>query len=324
MHNTIRSLLPKAAAAEAFSAVEAGALVPLLPDHLLDILTLARLAASSGGSALFSCGISNAKSGRCAEDCAFCAQSSRYDTGSPAYPLADRAVLLERALALAAAGADYMGIVISGTGPSRKDFERLCRDAEHIRAASGLKLCASFGLLKGDQALALKQAGFTSYHHNLETARSHYPSICTTHKARVREETVLLAKKSGLRVCSGGIFGLGESWEQRLELALALRELDVNSIPINFLNPIKGTPLGAAAVLPAPEALAVAALLRLMHPGRDIVVCGGRTAVLGEWDAMLFAAGVNGIMTGDYLTTKGSPFARDAALLEALGLRRQR
>ncbi|MDL2306929.1 biotin synthase BioB [Desulfovibrio sp. OttesenSCG-928-C06] len=308
------------------------------PDAMLDLLALARLTvsrfAASGAAtaaapasaiaaapAPFTCGIINAKSGRCAENCSFCAQSRYHATASPVYPLVDDEVLLERARLLAENGVDYMGIVISGTGPSDKDFERICAAAQRIIGETGIKLCASLGILGMEQAVALKQAGFTSYHHNLETSRSFYPEICGTHGVEIREQTVANARVAGLRVCSGGIFGLGESWEQRLEMAETLRELNVDSIPVNFLNPIPGTPLENAATLPPREALMVIALFRLMHPGRDIVICGGRGKVLGDWDKLIFSAGANGMMVGDYLTTKGSPFERDLAMLEELGVR---
>ena len=320
MHQTLASLLPLAASGVPLAARQVRPLLDLLPDHLADIMALARIAASAAGTEPFLCGIINAKSGRCAENCAFCAQSAHHATDSPVYPLVGRDALRAKAEELAEAGARYMGIVISGTGPSAADFDRLLDDAAHITAAVGIRLCASLGLLTEDQAVQLKQAGFTSYHHNLETARSHYPAVCGTHGFEAREETVRLARKAGLRVCSGGIFGLGESWEQRLELSGDIAELDPASIPVNFLNPIPGTPLENQKPLPPHEALAVVALLRLMHPARDIVICGGRNSTLGELDALLFSAGANGIMTGNYLTTSGSPYARDLAMLKGLGI----
>lgn len=321
MHPLVRSHLSFVSQGRALSVEQARSLASLPPEHHMDILALARLSASAASAEPFACGIINAKSGRCAENCAFCAQSAHHATDSPAYPLVGKEALVARAEELAKAGARYMGIVISGTSPSAKDFDRLCRDAESIRRASGIRLCASLGLLRGDQALALKQAGFSSYHHNLETARSHYAAICTTHGPEEREATVRLAKAAGLRVCSGGIFGLGESLEQRLELAQTLAELDVDSIPVNFLNPIKGTPLQHYPTLPPDEALGIVALLRLMHPSRDIVICGGRSVTLGQWENLLFSAGANGLMIGDYLTTSGSPYEKDRAMLSVLGIR---
>jgi biotin synthase len=320
MHPLISSYLVPAASGIPLNRREAAALLPLLPAELPDILALARLGASSGGAKPFLCGISNAKSGRCVEDCIFCAQSAHYRTNSPVYPLVGDEVLLAKAEELAAVGARYMGIVISGPAPTDRELDKLCAGAVKIRAQTDIHLCASLGLLRPGQAEALRQAGFTSYHHNLETAGSYYPKICTTHGQDKREQTVRLARASGLRVCSGGIFGLGESWEQRLEMSETLAGLEVDSIPVNFLNPIQGTPLGESRRLRPQEALAISALLRLMHPGRDILICGGRPATLGEWDRLLFSAGVNGMMIGNYLTIQGNPYSRDKTMLEELGL----
>jgi biotin synthase len=321
MRDTITTFLDRAASGRALSAGEAASLLPSLSDHLGDVLALARLSASAGGASPFLCGIINAKSGRCSEDCAFCAQAARHDTGAPEYAMVDGLSLLRRAEALAGSGARYMGVVFSGVSPDKADFERLCEDARRIVARVPIRLCASVGIVSEDQARVLKQAGFSSCHHNLESAPSHYGAICRSHGIERRIETARNARKAGLRLCCGGIFGLGESWEQRLELSALLAELDVDSIPVNFLTPIPGTPLAGRSMLPPGEALGVVALLRLMHPARDIVICGGRTAVLGEWDRLLFSAGANAMMTGDYLTTSGSAVDRDRAMLAALGIR---
>jgi biotin synthase len=304
-------------------AAEALALLEDNPALLLDLFSLTR-PARQDAPAPFTCGIINAKSGLCTENCAFCAQSAHHDTGAPVYPLVGEAALLERAALLAGRGVDYMGIVISGTGPSDGDFERICRAARRIIDETGIKLCASLGLIGPEQALRLKEAGFTSYHHNLETAPSFYPQICDTHDIGRRCVTVRNARAAGLRCCSGGIFGLGESWEQRLELSALLAELEVDSIPVNLLNAIKGTPLENAPKLPPREALTIIALLRLMHPARDIVICGGRSHNLGRWESLIFPAGANGVMVGDYLVSKNNPMEQDLEMLEVLGLRHGR
>lgn len=284
------------------------------------IMAAAGVALAAGRSTPFTCGIINAKSGRCGENCTFCAQSAHHKTDTPVYALLPREKLLERALVLSKAGVTYMGIVTSGTGPTEKDFEAICQAAEHITQRVDIKLCASLGMLQQEQARALTEAGFTSYHHNLETSANYYGSICTTHEYSLRVCTVETARAAGLRVCSGGIFGLGESWEDRLALAAHLKDLDVHSIPINFLTPIPGTPLENAPVLRPAEALSIIALFRLLHPGRDIVVCGGRSKTLGQWENSTFLAGANGLMVGDYLTTKGSALERDMTMLRELGV----
>jgi biotin synthase len=304
----------------ALRPAEARELLALLPENRLDLYALARLAFSAGGAAPFTCGIINAKSGRCSEDCAFCAQSAHHGAEAPVYGLVEADALLRRAEALAERGARYMGIVISGAAPSGRDFDALCEAPGSILPRVPIKLCASFGLLTAEQAVRLKQAGFTSYHHNLESSREWYGRVCATHAFERRLETVRNAAAAGLRVCSGGIFGLGESWEDRLALAATLAELGVDSIPVNFLTPIKGTPLERQPKLSPAEALDCLALMRLMHPGRDIIVCGGRAAVLGDWDKALYFAGANAMMIGDYLTTKGGGADADRELLTVLGV----
>lgn len=303
----------------ALSAEQAAAATALSPSNLLDVMAVARIAASCGETKPFTCGIVNAKSGRCQENCSFCAQSGRHRTDVRAYPLLAEDEMLSRAERFAGAGVDYMGMVTSGTRPTEKDFDRLCLMGERISRSVGIKLCASLGILEDGQAKRLAASGFTSYHHNLETSRSYYPSVCTSHDYDLRTQTVRRAKEAGLRVCSGGIFGVGETWAHRVELSTELALLDVDSIPVNFLIPVPGTPLADAAPIPPGEALAVIALLRLMHPRRDIVVCGGR-ANLGRYMEMLFSAGANGVMVGDYLTTNGGPLADDMAMFAMVGV----
>lgn len=318
MHPILESAIAQAAAG-GLNVETACQLRGVAADSLLDAMAAAAHVAALAGARVFTCGIVNAKSGRCQENCGFCAQSAYHRTAAPVHPLLGREEMLRWAERLAQAGADYMGMVTSGTGPDEKDFENLCDMAAAVKTQFGLKLCASLGVLGESQARRLKQAGFTSYHHNLETSASFYPEICTSHPYQLRVETVRAARAAGLRVCAGGIFGVGESWEQRVELSALLRQLDVDSIPVNFLTPVPGTRLERLQP-PAPgEALATIAMLRLMHPQRDIVVCGGRTGCLGRYDALVFTAGANGLMIGDYLTTKGTGLSADRELLGMLG-----
>ncbi len=289
-------------------------------DSLLDVMACARLAAANGRSKPFTCGIVNAKSGLCQENCAYCAQSRHHNANAPVYPLISEDKMLRLAEKYAEAGVDYMGMVTSGVGPDPKDLDTLCRMAERISRNVNIRLCASLGVLMSGQAERLRAAGFSSYHHNLETARSNYPVVCPSHYYERRTATVKAARAAGLRVCTGGIFGVGETWLQRLELSDALAELTVDSIPVNFLVAVAGTPLAGTPPPPAKEALLIIAILRLMHPDRDIVVCGGRNHCLGEYAPLLFAAGANGLMVGDYLTTTGSPLAKDIEMLDTLGM----
>lgn len=304
---------------QALSSRQALEFVAHIPQNLTKLIALAGLA--NAPSKPFTCGIINAKSGRCGEDCAFCAQSRCHNTGTPVYDLVSEESLYEHACLLAERRVDRMGIVTSGGAPSKRDLEKLTRVATRIVKGTGIELCASFGMITSEQATCLVEAGFTRYHHNLETARSFYPSICTTHSYDIREKTVRVAQAAGLRVCSGGLFGMGETWAQRIELSEIIQDLNVDSIPINFLIPIAGTRMEHYPSMQVTDALALIAIMRLMHPQRDIVLCGGREKCLGEWDRSFFFAGANGLMVGDYLTAKGSSFERDVEMLEALGLR---
>lgn len=323
MHSAVAALLRRDSRA-ALPAAEARKLLELPPEHTLDLLAAARLTASATQRRPFTCGIVNAKSGRCAENCAFCAQSAHHRTDAPVYPLMDTDDLLRHAEALAEAGAGRFGIVTSGTALSAAELDRLCASLERLRRSVPLRLCGSLGMLTPEAARSLKQAGLSRFHHNLETAASHFSAICTTHAWPDDLATLAAARDAGLELCCGGIFGLGESLDQRIEFSLTLAELDVDCIPVNFLNPIPGTPLERQPRLTPDEALRTLAVLRLMHPQRDILVCGGRGSTLGEWDSWIFAAGANGLMTGDYLTTPGSSFERDNRMLSALGLRQPR
>ena len=321
MRTVLQELYTHAAHGRAVPEKLASDLVAALPGSLLDLFAAARGAAQKAGAAYFTCGIINAKSGGCRENCSFCAQSQYHRGNTPVYPLVSPDALLRRAEELVAAKADRMGIVTSGGAPSSKDFEAICEAAAYITKRVDIRLCASLGILSREQGIALKQAGFSRYHHNLETAASYYPQVCTTHDYDLRVETIRNAKSAGLQVCSGGIFGLGETWTHRLELASTLRELEVDSMPVNFLMPQQGTPLANRSLLPPEEALAVISIFRLMNPARGVVICGGRELVLRGWDNLVFSAGATGIMLGNYLTARGSEMDADLAMLKTLGIR---
>lgn len=321
MISPLDNILGAAVAGKALTRDDARTLLPHLKTELLDIMAAARLSASAAGVASFTCGILNAKSGRCGEDCAYCAQSARHGGNAPVKPLCSEDDMLRRAEELAAHGVDYMGLVASGGGPLPAEFDQLCRAAGKITARVDIRLCASIGKLDEDQARRLKDAGFSRCHHNLETSREFFPSVCTTHTFAERTATVGNAKAAGLTVCSGGLFGMGETWEDRLSLSASVAELDADSIPVNFLIPIPGTPMGGRTALGPAEALAIIAVLRLMNPGRDIIVCGGRLGSLGDFAPLVLSAGANGLIVGDYLTRKGGAPAADFRYLEEMGQR---
>lgn len=290
----------------------------------MDLLALGHMVRSLyGPKGTGTCAIVNAKSGKCPENCAFCAQSAHYRTGSPVYPLMDEEALVEKAREMASHGIGRFGMVTSGTTVSDRDLDVLCRAAERIRTECGMGLCASLGLLNREKATRLKEAGFYRYHHNLETARSFFSQICTTHDYDEDIETLRVAKEAGLSTCSLGIFGMGESWEQRIELLLLVRELEIESLPMNFLSPVRGTPLQDRQPLSHAEALRTVAMARLLNPARDIIICGGRLSTLGEEQGFVLASGASALMTGNYLTTRGFGYEEDDLLLEHLGSTRR-
>ncbi|MEI7590070.1 MAG: biotin synthase BioB [Deltaproteobacteria bacterium] len=271
------------------------------------------------GSKTFTCGIINAKSGACSENCAFCAQSKHHNVAIEIYPLMDTDKILERAIVFAKAGVNKFGIVTSGFKMTAKNMGSICKSIEKIKSETNLSVCASLGTLTKDMAISLKQCGVSRYHHNLETARSFFDQICTTHSYDDDVETIKIAQATGLEVCCGGIMGMGESWAQRIEFASFLNKLKVDSVPINFLNPIQGTPLGGRNIMSPIEALRCIALFRLINPRKDIVVCGGRDITLKDFQSWVFIAGANGLMVGNYLTTKGRNIKTDIEMVKDMG-----
>jgi biotin synthase len=267
------------------------------------------------------CAIVNAKSGRCTEDCAFCAQSARYPTEVQSYPLLEAAAVIDRAREAERSGAVRFGIVTSGRGMGGgNELAGVCASIEGIRSETRLMPCASLGMVGEKQMRRLREAGLQRYHHNLETAASHFPLVCSSHAYQERLDTIHAAKQAGMEVCVGGILGLGESPRQRVELALALRALDIDSVPLNFLNPIRGTPAERYPLLTPLEILTIIALFRFVLPGKDIRVCGGRETGLRTLQPLMYLAGANATMTGNYLTTGGRSPDIDGKEIEDLGL----
>lgn len=290
-------------------------------DRYLLFAEAARIRDSFVGSTVHLCSIINAKSGRCAENCAFCAQSAHHDTGVEVYPLVDEDEIVRCAALAEENGAGCYGIVTSGTRINKADeLDSVCRAVSRIKAETGISPSCSLGIMDEATALRLKNAGMETYHHNLETSRSFFPQICTTHNYEDDVATIRAAKAVGLRVCCGGIFGLGESFGQRIEMALTLRELQVDSVPLNFLNPVAGTRLEAADNLTPLECLTIIAVYRFLLPDKRLSVCGGREKNLRELQSWMFLAGANGTMTGNYLTTPGRPPELDRQMLKDLEL----
>ncbi len=267
------------------------------------------------------CVIMNAKSGLCSEDCAFCSQAAGAAAPVPRYHLLPQEQIVAAARAAAAAGAARFSLVTSGRGLLAGAEQKAILEAvAAIRAAVPIQVCASLGVVDRSFLRELKAAGAFRFHHNLEAAASFFPRICTTHTYEERVATIEAAREAGLSVCAGGILGLGESVAQRWELAQALQDLAVDAIPLNFLHPLPGTRLEHRPRLTPLEALRAVVAFRLLFPDRSIIICGGRQVTLRSFSPLVFAAGADALMTGDYLTTKGALPAEDRQVLADLGL----
>ncbi len=267
------------------------------------------------------CSIVNAKSGSCSEDCSFCSQSRRSKADIRKYPLMEVGEMVRAAREAKRRGAREFSIVSSGLAMrDRGELERVGNAVERIRDEVGIETCVSLGTLSSDDVAYLLSRGLRSVHHNLETSRSFFPSMCSTHDYEEDVRAVREAKAAGAWVCCGGIFGIGETAADRVELSMTLRELSVDSIPVNFLNPVPGTPVEGRSELTPFGCLKIIAMLRLCHPGREIIVCGGREVNLRDLQSLMFAAGANGTMAGNYLTTAGRPAEDDVRMIRDLGL----
>lgn len=261
------------------------------------------------------CNIMNAKSGLCAEDCKFCAQSARHATGVDTYSLKTKTEMVRAASEAKAMGSHRFDIVTSGNTLTRDDLFIIADAMAEIRDTIGIPICASLGRLDGESFMLLKRSGLTRYHHNIETSANFYPKIVTTHTFEERVATIRSAKKAGLQVCSGGIIGMGETWADRIDMALTLKELGVDSVPINILVPVKGTELEKMEPISSSDALRTIALFRIILKGAIIKIAAGRESVLKECQPMAFTAGANGMLIGGYLTVRGRAVEDDQRLV---------
>ncbi len=267
--------------------------------------------------------IVNAKSGLCPEDCGYCSQSIISKAPIQKYPLLDKDTLVDGARKAMELQAGTYCIVASGRGPTDRELDQVISAVKEIKETMPLKICACLGILRDDQAKRLKEAGVDRYNHNLNTSQSHYANITTTHTYEDRVDTVNQVKASGMSPCSGVIVGMGETDEEIVEMAYALRELDADSIPVNFLNPIPGTPLEDKRELTPQKCLKVLALMRYINPSKEIRISGGREVNLRSLQALgLYAA--NSIFIGDYLTTDGQEASVDHQMIEDLGFEVER
>ncbi|WP_018248037.1 biotin synthase BioB [Orenia marismortui] len=318
----IQELKKKVLTGESITKEEAMYLVNLDESRTMELLAAANEIKNKFiGKKVDLCSIVNAKSGSCSEDCTFCSQSAHYNTGTVTYPLMAKEDILARAKEMKGSGAEHFGIVTSGRGVvSDKDFEQLIEAFRLIREETDLEVCASLGTLDEKRAEKLANVGLKRYNHNLETSESYYSEICTTHTYQDRLNTVKFLKERGMEVCSGGIIGLGESFEDRVDLAFTVKELDVDSVPINILNPVEGTPLYGNNPVAPMETLKTAAIFRFILPTKVIKLCGGRENNLRDLQSLSLLSGVNGLLIGNYLTTEGRETAEDLQMIKDLGL----
>ena len=290
-------------------------------DGLWDLLYWAnRIRIKFFGNRIKVCSIVPGRIGGCSEDCKFCAQSAHYktavDTGKT---LTDEEILTAAAQAKES-GVPNFGIVYSGRAISDDELTRVERLVERIGKDYGLEMCASLGTITAEQAKRLAAAGVSRYNHNLETSQRHFADVVTTHKYADRVATIHAAKSAGLGICAGGIFGIGETDSDRVEMALELRHLGADTIPMNFLHPIEGTPLAAAESLGPLEVIRIIALYRFILPAANLKIAGGRVLNLRDLQRWIFYAGATGILSGNYLTTAGRAIADDIQMLTDLGL----
>ena len=280
------------------------------------ILTANSLREEHCGCEIEACGIINAKSGVCREDCKFCSQSVYHKTDIKRYSLVDAGEIVRAAGKAEENGAKRFGIVTSGNRLSRAEIGIISGALESIRQNLNILPCVSLGSVGKKDLSILKSAGLVRYHHNLETSERFYPKIVTTHKFDERVRTVKLAKSVGLEVCSGGIFGVGETMRDRMDLARLLKELEVDAVPLNFLMPIKGTFFENKTTISPADAVKTTALFRIILENRDIKIVAGRESLLKDFQALLYMAGANGMMIGGYLTKQGRSLKEDRDLIK--------
>ncbi len=288
-----------------------------------DVLELAaqatRIREQFTGNEVDLCALVNAKAGQCPEDCKFCSQSSHWNTGISTYSLMEPDRIVERANQAKRFGAKRFCIVTATRGLADKDLPVICEAVRRVKEEVGIVPECSLGFVTEGQLKALREAGMTRYNHNLETSESHFPNICTAHTYQDRLNTLKMLRQGGVEICSGGILGLGESRKERLELAFALAELDVECAPINVLNPRPGTPLESATSPDPREVIKTIAVFRFILPRARLELGGGREVNLKDFQAMAFLAGANSLIIGGYLTTHGRQPAQDMQMLKDLG-----
>ncbi|MEK8090219.1 biotin synthase BioB [Thermithiobacillus plumbiphilus] len=320
--NRLNDMVERVLAGELLTEDEGRWLIRLDAGYLPQLMAGAdRIRRHFRGEAVEACGISNVRSGNCSENCSFCSQSGHHKAATaPVYGYIAETDLVAQAQRLRSLGATDFGIVSKGWGVrGNKEKGKLQDYLANLREHSDIGRCASLGALDESMARELKAMGLENYHHNLECAESFFENVCTTHSYQENIDTIQAAQQAGMRVCAGGILGMGESLDQRVELAMTLRALNVESVPLNFLNPQPGTPMGHLPKMEPRECLHMIAVFRYLLPQAEIRIAGGRTH-MRDLQAMIFYAGASGVMIGDYLTTAGRKVEDDLQMLRDLGV----
>jgi biotin synthase len=319
-HDLLTDCLQTVLSGKDISREEALGLACASGADLVDLFAAAnRIREQFRGQRLDICSIVNAKSGACTENCSYCAQSVHYSTNAPVYPLISPDQIAAAAESAVRNNARRFCIVTSGRGiENDHDLETIAHGIRRVRE-SGLSPCATLGTLTREQLAYLKDAGLDRYHHNIETSRNYFGVICTTHTFDDRIAVLRNASSLGLSACSGGILGMGETMHDRIDMAFVLRELEVDSVPLNFLMPVPGTPLGNVSPIAPLDALHALALFRFILPTKEIRICGGRGSALRALHPLIFLAGADGFMIGNYLTRNGPDPADDLRMVNDLG-----
>jgi len=293
------------------------------PADIFDLLSWAnRIREHFKGNKIHLCSIVNVKAGGCSENCRFCAQSAAYQTDSPRYGLIETEPVLTAAAEAKANGVTALGLVAAWRGLEEGPvLDEICERLEELKQSGQARPDASLGIIKSKKvAQRLKDSGLECYNHNLETSRGFFPQVCTTHTYDERVQTIQHLKEAGIKICSGGILGMGETREDRCELAFSLKELGAHIVPINILNPIAGTPYADREPLPPLEILKTIACFRFILPKQELMIAGGRAINLRDLQSLIFAAGASALMVGNYLTTLNQPVEKDLQMLKDLGL----
>ena len=322
MNTKIEKIANRVIEGEGISYEEAHFLMKINGNEIYDLLYWANsIRYNSFKNVISLCSIISARQGSCTEDCRFCSQSSRYQTEITNFPLVEREEISEAVERGKEYKSNCVGVVTSGYSlDGSDDFDRICEDAYELSKEDGPPIHTSIGTITSKMAKKLVSSGVEMINHNLETSEAYYPNICTTHSYNDRVETIKIAKEAGLKICSGGVFGVGESIEDRLDLAFRLKELEVEAIPLNFLSPVKGTPFSIEKPLEPMEILKIIAVFRHIFPDKELKIAGGREKNLRDVQSWMFYAGANSTMIGDYLTTSGKSPDDDLQMIRDLGL----